>query len=254
MAATRKKKPTAKKPAAKKPTAAKKKPAPVAVKPAPAPPPPPPSPPPPPAPPPIDHGARIAEIWRRLEAFVTSIGAPPLALAGPATRKAIAEAEKAMGLTFPPDYRAALLVHDGQAAGSPLFPWMPGCAPLAPVGRIVELWKKLQKPAGAAKKKPEVIDPGARVKPGVARPGRIPIADGVFLDLDPGPTGVAGQLLATLDGRDPFVLDASFTAALERWASVLERQIWTYDPARHTVLPRAAPMFQGNPAGLFARR
>jgi len=254
-AATTKKKSPAKKPvAATKPAPAKKPAAkpPLATKPLPPPPPPPAPLAPPPAPPPVDHAARVAEAWQRLEAFVASIGAPPLALEPPATKKSIAEAEKTMGLAFPPDFRASLLLHDGQAEGRS-FPWMPGCPPLVPVARIVEAWKKLQKPVAAKKGKPEIIEPTARVKPGLVRPGRIPIADGTFLDLDPGPAGTSGQLLATVNGIVA-VVDTSFGAALERWVSVLERGLWAYDPDKHRVLPRAAPLFEGNPAGLFAKR
>lgn len=232
----------------KKKIAAKRKPAAVKKPPVKAAPPPPP----PPAPPPIDHVARIGELWRRLGAHVAMIGAPPLGLEAGASEKAIAAAEKTMKLVFPPDFRASLRLHDGQAAGS--FPWMPGCAPLAPLARILEEWENQQRLAAKAKPVKGPIDEHARLKPGVHRTGRVPIAGNALLDLDPGPAGTPGQLIALVSKVDLVVIDTSFGAALERWVSVLERGIWVYDAEKRAALPKAAPLFVGNPAGLFSKR
>jgi cell wall assembly regulator SMI1 len=263
VAASRKKAATKKRPAPPKKSQAKAPAKPAAKKIAVVAPPPaarPAAPPPPPAPPPIDHAARLGEAWQRLEAYVAAIGAPPLRLAPGASARAIAAAEKEMKLTFPPDFRASLLLHDGQVPAESRderrFPWMPGCGRLAPLAEIVAAWQELQRLA-AKVKRPEP-DPNPRLKGGVHRTGRIPIAalgDGAtFLDLDPGPAGAAGQLVTTVGKRDLVVIDTGFGAALERWVSALERGIWVYDAEKHTVLPKAAPLFQGNPAGLFSKR
>jgi cell wall assembly regulator SMI1 len=212
-----------------------------------------PAPAPTPAAPQIDHAARVATAWQRLEAFVDA-GGGGLALNGPASDRAIAQAEKAMKVAFPADFRASLKVHDGQAEGAE-FPWMPGVAPLWPVARIVEEHAKLQQQL-AAKHQPkkETVDAHGKLKGGVYRTGRIPIADKTFLDLDPGPNGVAGQLITMTSKTDFVVIDASFGAALERWAGALERNIWVYDRARRAAFPRALPDVTGHPAGLFSRR
>ena len=244
-----KKKAVAKKPVAKKPPPAPRKPARMTPAPRVVTPPSPPSPPPPP---PVDHLAVIGGLWSRLEAYVASIGAPPLSLAPGASEKAIRAAEKEMGLAFPPDVRASLRLHDGQTATG--FPWMPGCPPLWPVARIVDEWRAVQKLAAKVKPSKTPVDPAAKVHPVLHRAGRIPIAEGTFLDLDPGPTGRAGQLVTTVNRKDLVVIDHGFAAALERWVGALERGIWVHDAGKQTVLPRAAPLFQGNPAGLFSRR
>jgi cell wall assembly regulator SMI1 len=237
-----------KKPAAKKAVAKKPAPKPRAVK---KPAPPPPAPPGPPPPPAIDHRALIAALWQRLDAYAASIGAPALGLAPGASERAVAAAEKTMGLAFPPDFRASLLEHDGQTAAR-VFPWLPGAAPLHPVARIVEAWTAMQKLA--AKAKPDKTPPTGKLKPGLARTGRIPIADGTFLDLDPGPEGVRGQIVTQLSKTDLVVVDTGFHPMLDRWVSALERGIWVYDRDQHVVYPKAAPLFRGVAAGLFSKR
>jgi hypothetical protein len=129
---------------------------------------------------------------------------------------------------------------------------MPGCPPLYPLARIVEAWAEMQKLA--AKAKVDKAPPSGKLRTGVARTGRIPIAGGTFLDLDPGPEGVRGQLVTALGKTDLVVIDTGFYPALERWVSALERGVWVYDVAQHLVYPKAAPLFRGIPAGLFSKR
>ncbi|MBZ0235577.1 MAG: SMI1/KNR4 family protein, partial [Deltaproteobacteria bacterium] len=213
--------------------------------------------------PPVDHAARVGELWRRLELWVATTGAPSLALNAGAPEKAIAAAEKTMKLAFPPDFRASLAIHDGQATdgGAPAFPWMPGCPPLVPLARIVERWKEEQELAAKRQPKKEWLDGGGKLKGGVYRTGRIPIAGPVrregertFLDMDPGPAGTRGQLITMVSSADFVVIDASFAAAFERWVNVLERGLWIYDSALHTVHPRALAPATSHPSGLFSRR
>ncbi len=217
----------------------------------------------PPPPPPVDHAARVGELWRRLETWVASTGAPSLALNAGAPEKAIAAAEKTMKLAFPPDFRASLAIHDGQAidGGAPAFPWMPGCPPLLPLARIVERWKDEQELAAKRQPKKEWFDAGGKLKGGVYRTGRIPVAGPVrrdsertFLDLDPGPAGARGQLITMVSAADFVVIDASFAAAFERWVNVLERGLWIYDATLHAAHPRALPPATSHPSGLFSKR
>ncbi|HUQ02289.1 MAG TPA: hypothetical protein VM261_07305 [Kofleriaceae bacterium] len=259
--AAAKKKPAAKsKPAPKKPAAkaTKAKAAVAATAPA--------APAAPPGPPAVDHAARVGELWRRLETWVATTGAPPLSLSPGASEKAIAAAEKTMKLAFPPDVRASLAIHDGQVAevGAQIFPWMPGCPPMLSVARIVERWKEEQDLAAKKQPKKELLDATGKLKSGLYRTGRIPLAgpldprrrDGerTFLDMDPGPAGVRGQLITMVSATDFVVIDASFAAAFERWVNVLERGLWIYDTALSTVHPRALAPASSHPSGLFSRR
>lgn len=198
-----------------------------------------------------DLRPQIAELWRRLEAYVASIGAPALALAAEgASEKAIAAAEKAMGVELPDDYRASLLLHDGQDGKQP-FPWMPGCAPLASVDDIVEMHARMLK---KVPKREPTVAPESKLKGGMARAARIPIGERVFLDLDPGPAGTRGQLVAAVSDTDLVAIDTSFAAALERWVSALERGIWVYSAAANAVHPKLLEPGRGHGAGLFSRR
>lgn len=217
----------------------------------------------PPAPPPVDHAARVGDLWRRLEAWVGITGAPSLSLNPGASEKAIAAAEKTMKLSFPPDVRASLAVHDGQATdgGARVFPWMPGCPPMLSLARIVERWKEEQELAAKRQPKKEWLDAGGKLKGGIYRTGRIPIAGPVrrdgertFLDMDPGPSGARGQLITMVSAADFVVIDASFAAAFERWVNVLERGLWIYDVALSTVHPRALAPASSHPSGLFSKR
>jgi cell wall assembly regulator SMI1 len=109
--------------------------------------------------------------------------------------------------------------------------------------------------------KKEWFDGGGKLKGGIYRTGRIPLAGPVrregektFLDLDPGPAGTRGQLITMVSASDFVVIDASFAAAFERWVNVLERGLWIYDPALHTVHPRALAPATSHPSGLFSKR
>jgi cell wall assembly regulator SMI1 len=197
----------------------------------------------------VDHSERVAALWARLEAWVAAAGAPPLALGKPATDKAIKAAGKQLGLSFPADVRASLRLHDGQTAKH-TFPWLPGCPPLYALDAIVAEHARL---ARAAKPKTESCDATNRVRSG-PRPGRIPLADGTYVDFEPGPAGTAGQLIALVSKTDFVLIDVSLTAALERWVTVLERGIWVYDAARHAVHPRLLAAAAGHPAGWFSKR
>ncbi|MCL4227651.1 MAG: SMI1/KNR4 family protein [Myxococcales bacterium] len=211
----------------------------------------------------VDHHARIAELWRRLEAWVAMTGAPPLALAPGAPEKAIAAAEKAMKLAFPPDFRASLAIHDGQIAGDggPPFPWMAGCGPLLPLAEVVARWREEQDLAARKAPRKDVVAPTDKLRAGVHRAGRVPIArtagrdpELAFLDLDPGPAGTRGQLATMVSRAELVVIDTGFAPALERWVNVLERGLWSYDRERHVAHPRALAPATSHPAGLFSRR
>ena len=54
------------------------------------------------------------------------------------TEKAVAVAEKKMKLKFPNDFRASLLLHDGQEQleDEERFPWRVGCSRLQPLKAI----------------------------------------------------------------------------------------------------------------------
>ncbi|WP_214411150.1 SMI1/KNR4 family protein [Sphaerisporangium fuscum] len=86
--------------------------------------------------------ARVEATWRRIEAWLARRApATYRTLRGPATPRAIARAEAAMGLTFPDDLRASLLRHDGAPrwggfGPAPFYAYMP-------VKAVYSDWKML---------------------------------------------------------------------------------------------------------------
>jgi cell wall assembly regulator SMI1 len=184
-------------------------------------------------------------------------------LAPGAAPDAIAAAEQAMGLTFPPDFRASLLLHEGQTTfgdgSAPSFPWLPGCPQLAPLRQIVSQHKEIQ---GLADEypPPDAFDDGRRLRAGTYRKGRIPIAgtpwwdgDSTYIDLDPGPEGTPGQIITMVSECDFVVLGQSFEDALARWVGALESGEWTYDRDKRAEHRQGDAPHAGHPSFQFAQ-
>lgn len=197
-----------------------------------------------------DHEREMRTLWERLESLMMDEARPPR-LRPPATEAAISAAEATMDLAFPADFRASLLVHDGQEDGEDdldTLQWLPNQAPLAPLDRIVDQWHQHcnsyeQHHAG---EEPRLIEEGT-LHHYFWHPKRIPIAgnpwfdqDNVYLDFIPGPNGVAGQL--AMFGKSAFgsVLAPSFRTALAIFADALESGEYHYVGSE--AVPRAKRM------------
>lgn len=185
--------------------------------------------------------ASIAELWAALEAFVATTPLK-LHLRPPATEKAIRAAERTMKLSFPDDFRASLLVHDGQETGdgddAGVFPWLSGHPRLASLERIVEAWKdqcetfKTFQGTDA----PIEID-GGRMVHYLWHPKRIPIAgnpwwdqDNTYLDFIPGPNGVPGQLVCFGKGYvDGLWCGPGFGAAFALFVDAVVSRKWLWE-------------------------
>ncbi len=166
-------------------------------------------------------------MWERLEAWGAKSGAGSLGLRPAALEKDIAAAEKTMKLKFPPDFRAHLLVHDGQES-EVAWPWMPGCSPLAPLHAVVERWKE-ERDMDEDQREIDDESEDGRYLTGLWYPKRIPIAgtqwwdgDNTYLDFTPGKKGRAGQVLTFTSECDLAVIAPSFRDALERYVTLLE--------------------------------
>lgn len=140
------------------------------------------------------------DLWQRLEAWAKKSGRT-LRLRPGATEKAIAAAEKKMKLTFPADFRASLLLHDGQQRKpgdddpetSTLFEWMPGSGALASLSAIVAQWKDERENDEEEDDEPEIEGGVYNV---MSHPRRIPIAGSAWWDGDNtsrSPPGAEGQ-------------------------------------------------------------
>lgn len=192
--------------------------------------------------------APMNELWGRLEAWAKKSGRT-LKLRPGATEKAVAAAEKTMKLRFPADFRASLLLHDGQERGpdddasdtSTLFEWMPGSGALAPLEQIVAQWKD-ERDNDEEDDEPEAE---GGVYDVMSHPRRIPIAgsrwwdgDNTYLDLHPAPKGTEGQLIMFTSECDLALLGTSFRAALESYLHALDSGDWVFDAKKGHVRPK----------------
>lgn len=184
----------------------------------------------------------MRSIWERLERAAANHGLPfPLRPA--ATEAAIAAAERTIGLPFPADYRASLLIHDGQEPGDgadDAFDWLPGHARLAALDRVVAEWAAecATFQTHHAGEPPEEID-GGRLYHYLWHPRRIPIAgnpwwdqDNTYLDFFPGPQGTAGQVAIFGKGNFGELHGPGFGAALRLYADALDSGEWLFRDGR----------------------
>lgn len=175
----------------------------------------------------------MKETWGRLEALAKRAG-KPLGLRKGAAEKKIVAAEKKMRLTLPADFRASLLLHDGQEGDQEdLFEWMPGCSPLASLEAIVEQWVDEKDTSEEDENDEPAVDEDERLHLAIFHPKRVPIAgtpywdgDTTHLDFFPGPKGKDGQLITLVTECDRVVLGSSFSAALESYVDALESGAW----------------------------
>lgn len=184
-----------------------------------------------------------------------------LDLAPGLSEEALTAAEAKLGAPLPAGYRASLALHDGQtsfASGGRGLPWMAGCAPLAPLAKVLEQWAEVQSLA-AEFPPPDALEDADRVRSGTYRAQRIPIAgtpywdgDTTYLDLDPGPAGTSGQLITLVSECDFVTLGPSFESALARWVEALESGAWVFDATALAVHAAGEPPHRGHPAERFA--
>lgn len=180
--------------------------------------------------------AEMQALWGRLERWATRQVGLSLRLRQGAQESEVAATEQRLGRRLPEDFRASLLLHDGQHGdgdGDGVFPWMPGCGPLASLARIEQAYRNERK--WDDEDAPGVCAHDARLMGFVRHPGRVPIAgnrwwdgDNSYLDFAPGPAGRPGQLVCFVSESDLAVLGESFSDALEAYTSALERGDWVW--------------------------
>ena len=138
--------------------------------------------------------ARVVELATTYAALYAEVMGEPLALRPPATEDEIADTERALGVTFPPDLRALYRMADGEDGlyglfGGPIF---------LPLDLVVARWHSYE-PDPSDLVTPEGDPPGV-VRTVTWHPRWIPFAEhgdgNVFaVDLAPGPRGTTGQVI-----------------------------------------------------------
>jgi cell wall assembly regulator SMI1 len=183
----------------------------------------------------------VREIWTRIEAWLRAqVPSGADVLSPVAAEEEIAATERFLGVSFPEDVRASFRLHDGQAGG----PWPVWGCELLSLGRIREEWTAWK----------ELLDRGmfensrscsdGRVVEDWWHAGWVPLThDGsgnhYCLDLNPGPTGRAGQIIQMWhDDPGRPVVAPSYRAWLAAFADALEAGEYVYSKQYVGLVPR----------------
>ncbi len=199
----------------------------------------------------------MKELWKAIEDVYAKKYKLKLGLRPGAKEGEIAAAEKAMGITFPPDFRASLAVHDGQGK-NPSTEWAPGCNHLVPLKSMVAQWKEEAELAKEYNTDPKIANRhqcGHRVMNYVYHSKRIPIAgteywdgDKAYLDLVPAPQGASGQVIALTTECDFDVVGSSFGGFLESLLAVLQSDALVRSEDEDALEPNGGDGFDDHPA------
>lgn len=185
-------------------------------------------------------------LWTRLEYFFAA-QRWPVALRPGADEAEIAAVEQALGLPFPADFRASLLIHDGEdwQQWRQCIRWMIGDTFLCSLDEILKHWNLQQTYyARWGEEYAEDYQDEDRIRNVIFHPRRIPIAmgldeeSGLWLDFTPGPAGVAGQVIMDITECEFIVLAPSFHAFLKRYLDLLETGVYYYNAAYEHIIPQ----------------
>lgn len=141
---------------------------------------------------------QVTEAWAQLEAHLQQTAPAQLIdLNGPAAAADIAALERELGWPLPQSFKECLARHDGQTGRAD---WLFGGDEFMSIVRILAEWRVLTGMDQAGEFDTHTSKPGGGVKAGWWRPGWVPFtADGagnhLCLDLDPAPSGRAGQVV-----------------------------------------------------------
>jgi len=166
------------------------------------------------------------EAWDRIEAWLAANAPRVLESLQPgATDAQIAEAEAALSVRLPDEFKASCRRHDGQGDERAGFVLGWELLSLARIGEVWAFWKDLLDGGGFADSVAEG-GPGVRADWWNAR--WVPLtcsgsSNYNCLDLDPAPGGRAGQVISVWhDDGDRDALAPSFRVWLEDFAGALE--------------------------------
>jgi len=171
---------------------------------------------------------KVRSVWSRI---LSCLGehASTLSLRPGASDAQIAEAEVALGVELPPDYRAWLRLHDGQDHVENQIEWLPAGGRLLPLAVTVARWRDEQEWVEPDDEGYQYEQDDMRIRCVVQHPRRIVVAgnqwgdgDNTYLDLIPGIAGTVGQVIVAVTECDFEVVGSSFLDFLERWAAAFE--------------------------------
>lgn len=193
-------------------------------------------------------------IFDRLEAFMAAHAGSSVRLNPPASETQLMVAEAAMGITLPEEIREAYRRHNGVSrlrlhaipAGVPQGPYL--FLPFydwVDLDRMVEIWKMMciidaqMKNSGAWEDVVfDDLEPGRRIRPVDWERRWIPLGSNdtsvfIYVDLAPGPAGVAGQLVDAGHPEGTQYFADSFSSYLERLMDAVDAGALEVDSDGH---------------------
>lgn len=171
----------------------------------------------------------VAERWATITAWLLVNAPLVLSQFRPAAgADDIANAERALKVNFPDDYKTFLSIHDGQNE----FAAMVGGGALLPIEEVTSTWRRIQ--GEQTKLNPERVDQGIRAVD--CSSGWIPISrsargrDYLCIDLDPAQGGVQGQIIEyVVDSNERRLIAKSFADLLSLYFVQLQSGELTFD-------------------------
>lgn len=174
-------------------------------------------------------------LWRRIEQGFATHSPHLLALCRPgASEEELLQAEEALGVPLPEDFKTLYRLHNG------------GCL-LAPLGCSEHITLSLDQIVGIPREVVALARPGTKhydgndgtwpVQPFLWHPQRIPFLWGGYgseffcLDMVPGPGGQVGQIVfAPHATQTPDLIAPSFQAFVAKTADDMEADNYAFDP------------------------
>jgi cell wall assembly regulator SMI1 len=177
----------------------------------------------------INAASLVEAVWERVKACLGEHAAT-LEVRPAASEGAVAAVERELGVHLPLDYRAWLLLHDGEGDADGRIEWLPVWGRLLPIEETLARWRDEQEWAqGDDDPGYSSFDDRDRIRRVVKHARRIVIAgnrhgdgDNTYLDLAPGPNGTAGQVIVGVTECDFEVVGSSFVDFLRRWVAAFE--------------------------------
>jgi cell wall assembly regulator SMI1 len=178
----------------------------------------------------------ISRSWQRIARWHGAHGVTSFKLAPGADKSKIAKAERTLGFALPEDVRLSWELHDGGATDST---WILTYGDLLPLDRLVAQWQTYcewqRDEQWGLREHYEAEAVRGPIKPVWWSPKRIAVTDNggdaLMIDLDPPPSGTAGQTIAFDHEVGPTeVLAASWSEFLDLWAAELEAGKYIYYP------------------------
>lgn len=188
----------------------------------------------------------VETTWREITSWLQKNVTEDLKLRPPATEEDLAALERGIGLKLPDDLRRVYLLNNGQESYTLPGVFM-GMTFIGPE-EVLATWQswKENEPFDPEIDEEYSAYPPKAVKAGYFRRARVPFAHDygnnfIGLDLDPGPTGILGQVITY--GRDELVaycVASSFSQFLE-WLLVQYRsgnyRVLEIENGGHQIVP-----------------